>query len=181
MPITETERMIIRELSEDDLATLHEILSDPEVMRFSIRGVCDEAATKGFLSWCRFCYRSGGLGPWALESRSDGTLIGFCGVAPEKVAGRERLNLGYRLARPFWGKGLATEAAGAVLRYAFEEGGAAEVIALIEPEHKASQRVIQKLGCTEYEYLMFQQRGVRCYRLTRDVHGSAVCCRHLRG
>ena len=51
--------------------------SDPEVMKFSIRGVCDEEATRKFFDWCLECYASHGIGPWALCEKESGHFIGF--------------------------------------------------------------------------------------------------------
>lgn len=75
------------------------ILSDPEVMKYSIRGVCDEDATRRFIDWCLECYASLGIGPWALIAKDSGRLVGFCGVSPEEVNGVEEIGLGYRLAK----------------------------------------------------------------------------------
>ncbi len=62
--ICETERLIVRRLSLEDVPALTEILSDPEVMKHSVRGLCDEAGTRKFIAWCLACYESHGLGPW---------------------------------------------------------------------------------------------------------------------
>lgn len=59
--VCETERLILRRFSLDDAPTLAEILSDPEVMRRSVNGVCDEAATRKFVEWCLSCYDSHGV------------------------------------------------------------------------------------------------------------------------
>ncbi len=114
-PIGETERMLIRLLSLNDLAALTAILSDPEVMKHSIRGVCDRAATREFIEWCSSCYASCGVGPWALIDKRSSELIGFCGVGPEVVGNAEEIILGYRLAKRYWGKGLASESASGAL------------------------------------------------------------------
>src|SRR5690606_19209829 len=104
----ETERLIARRLSHQDVPALTAMLSDPEVMKFSVRGVCDEEATRKFVDWCLECYASHGIGPWALCEKESGNFIGFCGVGPELVGDVEEINLGYRLARRFWHQGYAT-------------------------------------------------------------------------
>jgi len=81
----ETERLIGRLLSHQDLHDLTEILSDPEVMKYSVRGVCDEEASRHFIDWCLESYSSHGVGPWALVEKSTGDLIGFSGVGPEMI------------------------------------------------------------------------------------------------
>lgn len=162
----ETARLVARTLSHQDVPVLTAMLSDPEVMRFSVRGVCDEEATHKFVDWCLGCYASHGIGPWALCEKKSGDFIGFCGVGPELVGAVEEINLGYRLARKFWHQGFATEAAKGVLRYAFEQKQCKSVIVIIEPAHAASVRVTEKVGFEVYTNQMFHGRSVRVYRMT---------------
>ena len=166
MLIDETHRIRFRPLSLNDLSSLTPILSDPEVMRYSVKGVCDESATRKFIEWCLERYATHGLGPWALIAKSTSELIGFCGVSPEVVEGVEEINLGYRLARNYWGQGLATESATAVLNYAFNRAGIGSVVVIIEPEHEASLRVARKAGFSHYRSVQFHGRPVRLYRMS---------------
>jgi ribosomal-protein-alanine N-acetyltransferase len=176
--IAESERMMIRPLFLGDVPVLTEILSDPEVMRHSVRGVCDEAATRKFVEWCLACYKSHGVGPWALIEKGTSDLIGFCGVGPERVGDVEEINLGYRLARRYWGRGLASESARASLAYAFEIRECESVVVIIEPEHVASLRVAEKAGFRSFQQVAFHGKPVRLYRMTRDrwseTHNTAL-------
>lgn len=172
--IHKTARLLIRPLSLDDVPVLTEILSDPKVMAYSVRGVCDEAATKKFVEWCLACYRTHGVGPWALIERRTSALIGFCGVGPERVDDVEEVNLGYRLARRYWGRGLATESARGALAYAFGTKGYESVVVIIEPEHVASLRVAEKVGFCRFEEVVFHGKQVRLYRLTREEWSRGV-------
>lgn len=181
--VFETERMLIRTLSLDDEAALTEILSDPEVMEYSVRGVTDVTATRKFIKWCLSCYESHGVGPWALIDKESKDLVGFCGVGPESVDEIEEINLGYRLARRYWRLGLATESARAVLAYAFGERALKSVVVIIEPKHVASKRVAEKAGFSSFQNKKFHGRDVRVYRMTRHqwvtLHNSghdAECC-----
>ena len=168
MPLFETERLIVRKLSHQDVPVLTTILSDPEVMRFSVRGVCDEAATRKFVDWCLDSYASHGIGPWALCVKESGDFIGFCGIGPESIDGVEEINLGYRLAHRFWQQGYATEAVKGVLQYAFGQKLYESVVVIIEPEHTASVRVTEKAGFGNYTLRRFHSRPVRVYRMTYD-------------
>jgi len=161
----ETERLIARQLSHQDVPALTEILSDPEVMEYSVRGVCDEEATRKFIDWCRECYSSHRIGPWALSEKGSGDFIGFCGVGPELVGEVEEINLGYRLARRFWRQGFATEAVKGVMQYAFDQKHCKSVVVIIEPEHTASVRVAEKVGFGDYTVQEFHKRLVRLYRM----------------
>lgn len=164
----ETERLVARQLSLHDVPALKEILSDPEVMKYSVRGVCDERATRNFIDWCIGCYASHGIGPWALLEKKSGCLIGFCGVGPELVNDVEEINLGYRLARRFWSQGFATEAVNGVMSYSFDKKYCESVVVIIEPEHTASVRVTEKVGFGDYTIDEFHDRPVRLYRMTRQ-------------
>lgn len=159
--------MILRPLCYEDVDDLLVILSDPEVMRFSVRGVCDRAATVRFIDWCRACYDRHGLGPWALIDKTGGELIGFCGLGPESVGEVEEVNLGYRLASRYWGRGLASEAVTAVLDYGFRSQPVTSVVAVIEPENRASVRVAEKAGFTAFQLVEFHGRPARLYRMSR--------------
>jgi len=176
--ISETERILIKPLSLDDAPALTEILSDPEVMKHSVRGACDESATRKFIQECLSCYKSHGVGPWALIDKKSKDFIGFCGVGPESVGEIEEFNLGYRLAKRYWGLGLATESARAVLAYALGERGLKSMVVIIEPKHVASMRVAEKVGFSNFKNKQFHGREVRVYRMTRDqwafVHSNAI-------
>ncbi|MBW4936174.1 GNAT family N-acetyltransferase [Marinobacter sp. F4206] len=172
MQLFETQRLIARQLSHQDVPVLTDILSDPDVMKYSVRGVCDEEAIRKFINWCIECYSSHGIGPWALSERGSGDLVGFCGVGPELVGDVEEVNLGYRLARRFWHQGLATEAVKGVMRYAFDQKHCESVVVIIEPEHTDSVRVTEKAGFGDYTVQEFHNRLVRLYRMTREDWAS---------
>nr|BFD41275.1 GNAT family N-acetyltransferase [Pseudomonas sp. FFPRI_1] len=174
MPLFETPRLIARPLSRDDLPALTAILSDPQVMEYSLRGVCDEQATLQFIEWCLQCYTELGIGPWALVEKGSGELVGFCGVSPEQVGEVQEANLGYRLATRFWNRGLASEAARGVLQWVFCQHQLASVVVIIEPAHGASLRVAEKAGFSEFQLLRLHDRPVRLYRLTSH-QWQALC------
>ncbi|WP_275285937.1 GNAT family N-acetyltransferase [Halomonas elongata] len=163
----ETERLIIRPLLKEDLSDLTALLGDPEVMRFSVRGVCDRRATRRFLDWSRDCHVIRGFGPMALIDRESNAFVGFCGLVPEEVAGVEEIGIGYRLARRFWHRGLALEAARTVMAHGFDVLRLDEVVAVIEPANLASIRVAEKIGFRAFVTCRFHGRDVRLYRLSR--------------
>lgn len=164
--IGETARLLVRRLSLADVPALSAILGDPDVMKYSVRGAYDEPATRRFVEWCLANYEAHGIGPWGLVDKSSSSLIGFCGVAPERVGDTDEINLGYRLARRYWGRGLATEAARTVLAYAFGNKAFESVVAIIVPEHIGSLRVAEKVGFSRFREIEFHGQQVRLYRLT---------------
>jgi RimJ/RimL family protein N-acetyltransferase len=162
--ITETSRLHIRQFSPIDVDELALILSDPEVMRHSIRGVFTKSQTAEFIDWCLEQHKQRGFAPCALIEKKAGVLIGFCGLSPEIINRNEEIHIGYRLATSFWGRGLATEAVQAVLCYGFDNLGLPTIAAIVEPEHHASIRVLEKTGFRSFECTIFKNREVRIYR-----------------
>jgi Acetyltransferases, including N-acetylases of ribosomal proteins len=140
-----TDRLILRAFTLDDLDSLFSIFSDPDVVRYLGYGTSpSRLETQAILNSYFAHWQKRGFGRWGLVCKQSGQLIGYCGLrwrdhldSPEIV---------YLLAKEFWGKGLATEAARACLRYGFERLGFERIIAVTRPENVASQRVMEKIG-----------------------------------
>jgi len=167
-PLLTTHRLTLRELTLADGPALAAILADPEVMRYSVRGVMSAHATLEFIQWCIESGTDAGLAPRAMVDNVSGSLIGFCGLNRERVDGADEIELGYRLAPSFWGRGLATEAVRATLDHGFGELGLASIIAIVQPANVASVRVIQKVGFNGFVHSQYHRLGVRIYRMTRE-------------
>lgn len=103
----------------------------------------------------------------ALIDRESNEFAGFCGLVPEEVEGVEEVGIGYRLARRFWQRGLAPEAARTVMAHGFDVLRLDEVVAVIEPANLASLRVAEKIGFRAFVTCRFHGREVRLYRLCR--------------
>ena len=88
------------------------------------------------------------LGLWATIHKETGKFIGRCGLLPWTIEGQPEVEVAYTLAQDFWGQGLATEAAHAILQYAFEQLHLSRLICLIDPANHASRRVAEKIGMT---------------------------------
>jgi RimJ/RimL family protein N-acetyltransferase len=146
-----TDRLLMRPWRPEDEEPMAAVNRDPEVTRYLNRRV-DAEAVAAFYGQMTAHWETHGFGPFALESREpglEGTFLGFAGLAfppPFLSAAGELPELGWRLAREGWGRGLATEAAFAARDHAFGELGLAELISIIYPENARSQRVAAKLG-----------------------------------
>ncbi|HET7699601.1 MAG TPA: GNAT family N-acetyltransferase [Candidatus Limnocylindria bacterium] len=147
MPLPlETRRLVIRSFSPLDAEALHErVFGDPEAMRFIPRGASPSvdrtrAAVERFMRH----EREHGFGLWAVELKETGMLIGDCGLVHVEGTGPE-IEVAYHFGRPWWGQGIATEAAAACLAYGFSELRLEEIIAICFPEHAASRRVMEKI------------------------------------
>jgi RimJ/RimL family protein N-acetyltransferase len=143
--ILETERLSLREITEDDLDDLLEIWGDPETMRFFPRTL-DSQAMREWIERNQRRYEQYGHGLWATTMRSERKLVGDCGLVIQEVEGIEELEVGYHFNRKYWGRGFATEAARACMDYAFERLGRRRVISLIRPENMPSRRVAERNG-----------------------------------
>jgi RimJ/RimL family protein N-acetyltransferase len=147
MVTLETERLRLRMFRDDDLDAYAPIVADPEVMRYLGDGQpLDRVGAWRQMAWMVGHWALRGYGLWAVEERATGALIGRIGfIFPEGWPGFE---LGWVLARPYWGKGYATEGARRALAYAFGELGRDHVISLIYPANTASIRVAKRLDET---------------------------------
>ncbi len=131
----------------DDLDALWELYCDPEVTRYIPDAPRTRDEAREELEWFMNGHpRRPELGLWATIFKESGSFIGRCGLLPWSIDGQEEVEVAYTIARAYWGRGLGTEVAGAILRYGFETLGLSRLISLIDPDHIASQRVAEKIG-----------------------------------
>lgn len=147
--VLETPRLILRRPVLEDVDAYYAFYRDPEITRHIPDAPRNLEETRAEVEW----HVNGPpghpeLGLWAAIHKETGRFIGRCGLLPWTIEGREEVEIAYALAREFWGQGLASEAAGAILRYAFEQLGITRLICLIIPENLASARVAEKIGMT---------------------------------
>ena len=145
MTVLETPRLTLRPWCEDDAAAMHVIFGDPEAMRFwnTAPSRCAEDLLPGIR-------RSVSAPPefhaaWAVVLKETGVPIGFLNYHHREVS-NARLEIGYILARAFWGQGLAGEAVSALLDHCFGAPEVNRVEALIDPDNAASVRLAERMG-----------------------------------
>ncbi|MFI6448593.1 GNAT family N-acetyltransferase [Kitasatospora sp. NPDC050543] len=144
-----TPRLILRRWQEEDLAAMAEINSDPEVMRWIDDGsVLDLDGTAEAIERWEEEWDEEGFGLFAVEIQASGELAGFAGLSvpeflPEVLPDVE---IAWRLGRPFWGQGYASEAAHAALEFALEDRGLDRVVSIARLGNEASENVMRKLG-----------------------------------
>lgn len=148
----ETDRLTLRRFTEADEDDLVELDSDPEVMRFLTGGepTPREEIRDRILPTLFDCYeRSPDFAFWAAQERSTGTFLGWFHFRPDRHEPREGdIELGYRLRKPAWGKGYATEGSRALIRKGFTELGVERVFAETLTVNTGSRRVLEKAGLT---------------------------------
>lgn len=152
----ETARCIIRPCKETDFESLAALLSDPEVMRYSLKGPIPREEVQPYM---------GRLGFWGLFSKEDGHLLGIAGLKYQQIDGVEELEVGYRLACAEWGKGFATEAASAIRDFAFREVGVNHLISIISPDNTASVAVARRIGMRKVKSTNFHGFAVDIYQV----------------
>ena len=171
MQCLETPRLVLREMRPSDVESLHQLFSDPLLMRFW--PLFTRAETEEWVKANLRRYAQDGFGLWAVTFRGSDEAIGDCGLVLHEVDGSMETDIGWHLLREHWGQGLATEAAQASRDYAFVQLGVERLVAQIHPENYASRRVAEKIGMTlQKEY--HHWRGLRLlYVLERGAHTTA--------
>ncbi|HEX7879773.1 MAG TPA: GNAT family N-acetyltransferase [Candidatus Eisenbacteria bacterium] len=145
-----TERLVIRRLLPGDVDELFAVYGDPESMRWVGDGQpLDRAACEQWVGVTERNVTTRGYGMSVMVDRASGEVVGFVGLV--HPGGQELPELKYALKRDQWGKGLATEAARAMLAWGADRFGLTTIIATIAPENDASRRILEKLGMTEVE------------------------------
>lgn len=147
--ILETNRLILRPLTPNDLDALARLYRDPDIRRFFPEGTLTLTQTQEELAWIiDVYYRKYGFGLWATIHKATGQFIGRCGLIPWTFDGKQEVEVAYLLDKAYWGQGLATEVAQAIRDYGFVQLGLSRLICLIDPDHTASRRVAEKIGMT---------------------------------
>jgi len=165
----------MRPFAVDDVDDLHRLWIDPGVRKFLwddqiipretavavVEGSIDSFATRGF-------------GLWAIFFKNDPELIGFGGLRHFTEDGGQEyaVELLYGVAPGHWGKGIAPEAASAVLRYGFEESKLANIYAGADPPNTASFRVMEKLGMKFARKTVVNGLEAIYYVMSRDDYRS---------
>jgi RimJ/RimL family protein N-acetyltransferase len=147
VPRLVTDRLRLREWQDGDLTPFAAMNADPRVMRL-LQGPMTLEASAASLGRIRQQWDDQDWGLFAVERRDTSTFVGFCGLAPVTfdASFSPKVEIGWRLASEQWGHGFATEAASAVLDWAFGDLHWPEVISFTREENTASRAVMERLG-----------------------------------
>jgi ribosomal-protein-alanine N-acetyltransferase len=165
--ILETPRLILRPFRQEDVDLLAELMANEDFMRFSL-GVYSCKQTAAFLEKILAWQNRGLPSQFAVLSRGDNRLIGYCGFFHQEVDGTNEIEIGYRLHPNYWNKGLATEAARAVRDHAFRDLNLSRVISLIHPENAASLRVAKKIRMQFEHKTVFKGFPLLIFAISRE-------------
>ena len=146
-----TERLLLRGWTAADRAPFTALNADPEVMAH-FPAPMTQAETDAAQLRIMAGLAERGWGLWAVEVRATGAFAGFVGLnpVPDDLPPAPAIELGWRLARPYWGQGFAPEAGRAAMAFGFERLGLPELIAFTTTANAKSRRVMEKLGMTHH-------------------------------
>jgi [ribosomal protein S5]-alanine N-acetyltransferase len=164
-----TPRLLLRCFTPDDVEAHGRIFSDPLVTRYLPRGPypaekAPEIAQRTVAYFIEH-WEKLGFGVWAVTERASAALIGQCGL--NHLAASDEIEVLYLLDRPFWGAGLATEAAQAAVDIGFDGVGLDRIIGLTTPQNLASQRVLHKIGLRYEDDAVYFGMDVKYFALNR--------------
>jgi RimJ/RimL family protein N-acetyltransferase len=142
--VIETERLVLRELTADDVDGLLEIFGDPAAM-WAYPSTKDRAQTEAWIRWAMDSYARNGWGLWAVVRRADGRFLGDTGPMVQPVEGELVPELGYHIVRAEWGNGYATEAALASRDWFFANTQQDRLVSIVWPPNVASRRVAERV------------------------------------
>lgn len=170
-PVTlETARLVGARPGPGDFAALRRLHADPRVMAtLAADGrPLPEEATRRALGRELEHWERNGFGAWYFRDRASGDFVGYCGLHRATVAGRDEVELLYATLPEWWGRGLTTEMASAVLGVGFGRLGLPEIVAFTLPHNRASRRVMEKRGFAYEGDIVHAGLPHVLYRLTAD-------------
>lgn len=153
--ILETPRLILRHQVLEDLDDLWALYCNSNITKYIPDAPRSRAEAQEELEWHMHGHpHNPQLGLWATIHKATGRFIGRCGLLPWTIDGRDEVEVAYTIAQEFWGQGLGSEAAQAILEYGFTQLNLPRLICRIEVENVASQKVAEKIG------MMFEKEGL---------------------
>lgn len=166
-----TERLILREITEDDLAGMFALDADPEAHRYLGHHVVrDREESRQVIAHLQWQYREYGIGRWAVEEKESGVFVGWAGlkyVTDPVICPAPYYDLGYRLRREFWGQGYGTECARASLHHGFKALPTDVIYAAAHVENLPSRRILTGLGMQPMHTFHFDGALHTAFNITR--------------
>ncbi|SDN94319.1 Protein N-acetyltransferase, RimJ/RimL family [Psychrobacillus sp. OK028] len=160
-----SQRLIFRFYEPEDFDFLYSMLNDSEMVKYIGNGKTrNTEEALAFLEWIQSHYEQNEeFGLKLLIRKEDGIPVGHAGIIPQQISGKAELEIGYWIAKEFWGNGYATEAASALLNRAVNLLGINRLISLIQPDNTRSRRVAIKNGMQLEKEIMLKGKAVSLY------------------
>ena len=169
IPDLRTSRLILRPWTLEDARALFSILHEEDILQyFPNPAPLPLDKVQNYISHQLRHWQEHGYGHWAVTLREKDEVLGWCGL--EYLPELNETEVAYLLSKNTWGKGFATEAARAALRFGFNNTGLEAIIGLVHPENRASIRVLEKCGLTLASRITLWGLEMCRYRIERTDH-----------
>lgn len=163
--VIRTQRLIIREITNEDANNLAKVLADPIVMQYSTVGVHTKEQIDDYIANCKNQYHLNGYGHWAIYETTNDEFVGVCGLSKHKVEADDVMHINYRLTTEQQGKGYAVESVLGVLDFAKNILALNAIHALIEPANTRSVKVVSSTGFKFVKSSVFRGFTVDIYQV----------------
>jgi len=167
--VLQTNRLILRHLTLDDLDDLAILYADPEVRRFFPADVCDRNGTQRLLEEMIHHQEVHGFSLWATVLKETSRLVGRCGLLCHVIDQEPFVEVAYMISPVCQNQGLATEAARGIVDCGFHQLNRSELISLIHPGNIPSRRVAEKTGMVYQRDVEFEGIIHRLYSISRNT------------
>lgn len=168
----ETERLLIRDIRDEDEKGIFELDSDPEVHKYlGKKPITTMEQARAVIEFLHWQYKENGIGRWAVIEKETNQFIGWTGLKliTEKTNNHiHYYDMGYRLIRKYWGKGYATETAKATLKYGFDTLRLNEIYAITNIKNGASNAILKKVGLQLIETFDYHGDENNWYKITKE-------------
>ncbi len=173
IPTLHTAHLDLRAWSAEDAPALFAILQEDGILQYfpnpkpPPRSKADDYIAHHLADWAQY-----GYGHWAVVIPADGCVVGWCGL--EYLPELQQTEVAYLLSKQLWGRGYATEAAVAAVRFGFESARLPAIIGLVHPDNLASIRVLEKCGLTFSDRLHLWGIDLLRYRIDRSAFAADI-------
>jgi RimJ/RimL family protein N-acetyltransferase len=183
-----TSRLLLRPWRDDDIAPFAEMSADPAVMEYLLPLSERALSVETWVARKPAHWDDHGFGQWVLELHGESSFIGVVGLETVSYEAHftPAVEVAWRLARPYWGHGYATDAARAALDYGFGQLELREIVAVTVPANQRSRRIKERLGMTrapkdDFDHPRLPEGPLRRHVLYRVRNTSAASRSWRRG
>ena len=163
----ETNRLILREMTDDDFLSLKAVISDPITMKY-YEEPYDDKGVHRWLDWCKDSYKKYGFGLWAVILKSNGEMIGDAGISMQYINNEWKPEIGYHLNRKYHRQGIGKEMTQAVRDYFFTNFEYDEVYSYMVEDNIPSIKTAEANGMTFQNIYVVHNIPHKVYRITRQ-------------
>ena len=165
--VIETERLILRKYTKDDLNDLFKLLSDPITMQHYPKPYDFDGAQR-WLDWCLRSYEEDGFGLWAMILKSENKFIGDCGLSMQNIDGEKLPEIGYHINKEYWLKGYGKEAANAVKVWAFNNTNYTTLYSYMTKDNIASYKTAESIGMKRVKEYIDGEEILLVYSISKN-------------